>query len=59
MIIVVVVLLVEVDCPVGGGGDVAPGACIVPANAEIARVKLRVTIAPVRRNLFTFRCLLR
>ena len=47
-------LVVEVVCPVGGGGVVVPGPCIVPANEETARVKLRVTIAPVRRNLFIF-----
>ena len=53
MIISVEMVVVEVDCPVGGGGVVAPGPWIVPANAETARVKVRVTIAPVRRNLFT------
>ena len=53
---VVEMLVVEVVCVVGGsvGGFTAPGEYIVPANAETARVKLRVTIAPVRRNLFTF-----
>ena len=53
---VVTVLVVEVVvCTVGGSvGGFAPGEFITPANAETARVKLRVMIAPVWRNLFTF-----
>ncbi len=47
-------LVVVVVCPVGGGGVVVPGPCIVPANAETTRVKVKVIIAPVRRNWFIF-----
>ena len=53
-IISVEMLVDEVVCPVGGSGGFAPGELIIPAYAETARVKLRVMIAPVWRNLFTF-----
>lgn len=56
MSITVVVMLVEVDaCSLGGGGggSTTPGECIVPANAETVTIKLRATVALIRRNLFT------
>ncbi len=37
----------------GGGGDVAPGDEIIPANAEPASAMLKTAMAHVWRKLFT------
>lgn len=50
---VVVMLDVEVDVSLGGGGgDAAPGEEIVPANAETASAMLRIATAHVWRKVF-------
>jgi hypothetical protein len=51
-ITVVVMLVVEVDALGGGGcgGSATPGECIVPAKAETASARLRVTTTHVRRK---------
>ena len=43
----------SVGCAGVGDGDATPGECMVPANADTARVRLRAKTAPVWRNLFT------
>lgn len=54
IIVVAMSVVVVVDSWLGGGGGSAlPGECIIPANADTVRVRLRATTAPVRRSLFT------
>jgi hypothetical protein len=50
---VVVMLDVEVDVSLGGGGgDAAPGEDIVPPNAETASAMLTIATAHVWRKVF-------
>ena len=50
---VVVMLDVEVDVSLGGGGgDAAPGEDIVPPNAETASAMLTIATAHVWRRVF-------
>lgn len=35
------------------GGDATPGASICPASTDIAKVRLRIVAAQVRRKVFT------
>ena len=52
---VVVMLDVEVDVSLGGGGgDATPGDDIVPPNAETASAMLKIATAHVWRKVFTW-----
>ena len=53
-----VVVVVELAVGGGVGGGRALGVSMCPANTDIARERLRIVAALVRRKVFIFWCLL-